>query len=394
MVSMQWFRWVFLGIGLGLSAKHLDVEVDASSALLMNGETGTILYEKNGFRSHYPASTTKIGTALFVLDKKKADLEQKLVVSPECLKKKPLNSSEPYPAYWWDIDGTRMWINVGEALPLETLLHGLMLVSGNDAANTIAEGLGGSIPDFMAEVNQYLKEEVGCKATKFLNPHGSHHPEHLSTAYDLCLMAKKALSIPKFREIVSKTSYTIPKTNKQKSRVLQQNNQLLLSNKPHYYPKAIGIKTGFHSHSKNNLIAAAEHEGRLLIAAILSTEDRGARYQDAIRLFEAAFQETKKTRRFLGPEHQFIHEVTGAQFPLKAYVPAEVLYSYYPAEESPYRAFVHWEIPPLPIQQGEKVGEVQILGEHDEILIKRDLIAKESLQETWLSKIKRFFSQF
>jgi D-alanyl-D-alanine carboxypeptidase (penicillin-binding protein 5/6) len=386
-IGMKWFGCFF--IILGLYAKHLDVEVDASSALLMNGETGAILYEKKGFRPHYPASTTKIATALFVLDKKGADLDQKLIVSPECLKKKPLNSLEPYPPYWWDTDGTRMWLHVGEALSLETLLHGIMLVSGNDAANVIAEGLGGSVPDFMEEMNQYLKEEVGCTATKFVNPHGSHHPEHTTTAYDLCLIAKKALMIPKFREIVSKTSYVVPKTNKRASQVLEQNNQLILSNKPHYYPKAIGIKTGFHSNAKNTLIAAAEHEGRLLIAAILSTEDRGARYQDAIRLFETAFQETKKTRRFLGPEHQFIHEVNGAQSQLKAYVPVEVLYSYYPAEESAYRAFVHWQIPPLPIKQGERVGELHILGDHDQILIKRDLVAKEPLQETWISKIKK-----
>src|SRR6187431_536186 len=123
-----------------LFAKPLQIEVKAGTAVLMNADTEALLFEKHPFAPIYPASTTKIATALFVLSEKQPSLEQTMKVSPESLRKRPLNKKGNYPPHWWYADGTRMGLREGEILTVDTLLHGLMLVSGNDAANVMAEG--------------------------------------------------------------------------------------------------------------------------------------------------------------------------------------------------------------------------------------------------------------
>jgi len=374
--------WTF-----SIAAKPLQIEVRARSAMLMNADAGAILYEKQAYASLYPASTTKIATALFVLGEKQTSLDQMLTVSAESLRMKPANKPGNFPPHWWDSDGTRMWLCLGEKLSLDALMHGLMIVSGNDAANVIAEGVSGSVPAFIEEMNQYLKK-IGCLNTQFLNPHGCHHPEHYTTAYDLCLMTKKALEIPKFREIVSKASYRKQKTNKQGSSELKQSNKLLEPGGRFHYPKAIGVKTGFHSAAQNTLVAAATHEGRTLIAVVAGTANRNDRYQDAIRLFEMAFAETKETRFFFGGQHLFSREIPGAKTPLRANLSEDLTFAYYPAEEPACRAFVHWRFPSLPIRKGEVVGEVRIVDQKGAVLKKGDLLAKEDVRGTLFFVLK------
>jgi len=269
---------------------------------------------------------------------------------------------------------------------VDTLLHGLMLTSGNDAANVMAEGLCGSVPAFMEEMNLYLRK-IGCNGTRYLNPHGCHHPDHISTAYDLCLMTKVALKIPKFRELVSKVSYMAPKTNKQGPIELKQRNQLLIPGRYHY-PKAIGVKTGFHFDAQNTLVAAAVHEGRTLIAAVMGTETPADRYADAVRLFETAFRETKEIRRLFGPENSFSRSVPGAKMELTAALDRELLLSYFPSEEPIVRAFVYWEEPRLPIKKGQKVGVVRISGGKGELLAEGALFSKTEVKGTLLFVLK------
>jgi D-alanyl-D-alanine carboxypeptidase (penicillin-binding protein 5/6) len=250
----------------------------------------------------------------------------------------------------------------------------------------MAEGLCGSVPAFMEEMNLYLRK-IGCNGTRYLNPHGCHHPDHISTAYDLCLMTKVALKIPKFRELVSKVSYMAPKTNKQGPIELKQRNQLLIPGRYHY-PKAIGVKTGFHFDAQNTLVAAAVHEGRTLIAAVMGTETPADRYADAVRLFETAFRETKEIRRLFGPENSFSRSVPGAKMELTAALDRELLLSYFPSEEPIVRAFVYWEEPRLPIKKGQKVGVVRISGGKGELLAEGALFSKTEVKGTLLFVLK------
>jgi D-alanyl-D-alanine carboxypeptidase (penicillin-binding protein 5/6) len=372
-----------------LSAKPLQVDVPARSAILMNADTGAILFEKQAHTPSFPASITKVATALFVLDQKQPPMDKRLTVSADALTMKPLKSQEPVPTHWWDHEGTRMWLLKGEVLSLDSLLHGLLLISANDAGNIIAENLSGSVPLFLDELNAYVRS-IGCQNTQFRNPHGCHHPEHFTTAYDFCLIANRAFKNPKFREIVSKVSYDKPKTNKQGAKTLTQFNALIKPGK-YFYPKAIGGKTGWHSQSLSTLVAAAEHEGRVLVTVILGSAKKQESYKSAIRLFEAAFAEKKETRRFFGPEQIFSRALDGAQKPLIASLSADLNLSFFPSEEPECKAYVQWGSHTLPIKKGQKVGELRLVNQKGELLQQGDLLAREELTGTFLHKLKGFF---
>jgi D-alanyl-D-alanine carboxypeptidase (penicillin-binding protein 5/6) len=238
-------------------------------------------------------------------------------------------------------------------------------------------------------MNGYLKE-LGCQNTQFQNPHGLHHLAHVTTAYDICLVTRRALGLPKFREIVSKPFYMKPGTNKQGPAPIRHTNPLLKEG-PFYYPKAIGVKTGFHSHAKNTFVAAAEHEGRTLIGVLLGCAKREDRYQDAIRLFEAAFAESKEESCFFPSGYSFFKELEGAVIPLQAILAEDLKIAYYPSEEPSPRAFIHWEVPSLPIDEGARVGEIHLIDERGALLQKKDLYAKQQVKERFLFWLKRLF---
>jgi D-alanyl-D-alanine carboxypeptidase (penicillin-binding protein 5/6) len=292
-------------------------------------------------------------------------------------------------AYGLEPDGTMMQLVRGEVLPYESLLYGLMLCSGNDAANVLAESIGGTVPAFVDKMNAHAAS-LGCKNTHFSNPHGLHHTEHYSTAYDMCLIARGALRHSKIRQIVSTISHPLPKTNKQPAREIKQQNKLLKEG-PYHYPKAIGLKTGFHSAAKYTLVAAAEHEGRTLIAAVMGTEKSIDRYVDARTLFEAAFAEKKERKRFLALDKVFTKELEGAKNTLRATIHNELAIEYFPAEEPQCKAFVHWTALNLPIAKGQKVGEVRILSENGTVLQNGDLFACEEVKATFLNRLKKAF---
>jgi D-alanyl-D-alanine carboxypeptidase (penicillin-binding protein 5/6) len=385
-------RWFFCFFTFSLVAKPLDMEVSARSAILMNADTGAVLYEKHAHVPCYPGSTTKIATALYVLDKG-VDLKRVATVSAECLKGRPLTDRDHLPPYWLDSDGTVMGLKRGETLTLETLLYGCMLVSGNDAANVIAESVGGTVPTFVGLLNEYLKG-LGCKNTQFANPHGLPHPTHLSTAYDLALMTKKALTIPHFRKVVSTLSYPRPKTNKQPAGEIRLFNPLLKPKSRHYYPKAIGVKTGYTTLGQETLVAAAEHEGRTLIAVVLGCSKKtGGRYNDARKLFETAFAQNRDKRRVMGPENIFTKEMRGAKKPLKAALSKPLTIEYFPAEEPKCKAALHWSAQSLPVRKGDKVGEVYILDENEILLQKGDLVALEELKGSFFFVLKEKFQR-
>lgn len=376
-----------------LSSKMLDVEVRARSAILMNADTGAVLFERHPHIPCYPASTTKIATALYVLDQD-IDVSRAVMVSRESLKGKPSKGNGESAPWWLESDGTMMGLKVGEILSLDSLLHGLMLISGNDAANVIAENVGGTISQFVEMVNVYL-QGLGCKNTQLSNPHGLTDSDHWSTAYDLALITKRALKIPKFKKLVSTVSYMKPGTNKQPQAEIKSFNPLLKPKSRYFYPKAIGGKTGYTQAAKHTLVAAAESGGRTVIAVLLGCEHKGERFEDAKRLFDAAFNEEKIERRLIGPENVFTKEVPGSKTPLKASLITPLAISFFPSEEPRCKAALHWAFNPLPLRKGQKVGEIHILDDENRFLAKGDLIALDEVKENFFlvlkEKIVRFF---
>lgn len=385
----QWFRFLAVFVSLSLWTKPLELKVSAPSAILINADTGAILFEKHAHVPMYPASITKIATALYVLEDKNPDLGQWVTVSAEALRIKPLKPQGGVPSYWDEVDGTKMGIVKGEILPLESLFFGLMRRSGNDAANSIAEVASSTIPHFLEELNEYVRN-LGCKNTQFRNPHGLHDEEHFTTAYDMSLIMKRALQNHKFREFVSSSFYKKPETNKKPSEEIVQANPLLKPGK-HYHPKVIGAKTGFHSKSKHTLVAAAEHEGRTLVVVLLGCEKKADRYEDAKALFDLAFSEKQEVRRFFEQGHQFSYPINGAKAPLEAELQTEVSIAFFPSEEPVCKAFIHWENLALPIQKGQKVGQVHIRNAEGKILQSGDLVAKEDVKATFFHILKSYF---
>ncbi|OGN68784.1 MAG: hypothetical protein A3I67_00335 [Chlamydiae bacterium RIFCSPLOWO2_02_FULL_45_22] len=351
----------------------------AASAILMNADTGALLFEKHAHVPSYPASITKIGTTLYILDQE-VQLDQVCVVSTESLKRRPSTDWEKYPPYWLDKDGTTMGLKIGEALTVEALLHGLLMVSGNDAANVLAENIGsGSVPQFIERVNEYLRK-IGCKNTQFSNPHGLTHPDHWTTAYDVALMTRRALQIPTFRTIIGTVTFCPPQTNKQPERELVTTNPFVKPGSRYYYPKAIGGKTGYTAAAQHTCVTIAEHEGRALIAVVLGCKDRLMRYEDTKKLLDTAFAEEKVSRRLMGPETTLKKRVLGAKSEVKVSLVKPLSIAYFPSEEPKCKAVLHWNISELPIRKGQKVGEVHILTDDGRFLEKGDLIAREEVK--------------
>jgi D-alanyl-D-alanine carboxypeptidase (penicillin-binding protein 5/6) len=384
-------RYLFLAfMSLGM-AEPLKVEVKAQAAVLMNADTGAILYEKEGYTSAYPGSTTKIATALYVLDEKKVDLNQKVKVSEEAIKYHPSKvKPDDIPSHRLGKDGTRMWLAKSEVLRVEDLMYGLMLISGNDAANAVAEAVSGTIPKFMEELNDYLKR-IGCNHTFFNNPHGYHHSQHKTTPYDLCLMMKKGLENPIFCKFIRTESVTIPKTNGSPPRELKQSNFFMRQDKKSYYPKALGGKTGRTEKGGWCLVSAAEQDGRKLIACVFGCSTMAARFAETRKLFEAAFAE-KRVEKILVPNYQtFEKQLLGAKTPLKATLRGDVKLTFFPSEEPKVKALVYWDPPSFPIRKGDRVGEVRVVDDAGEILTSESLIATEEVVVTFWHRFKRLF---
>ena len=257
---------------------------DIASALLMDYSSGKILYEKNINEKRYPASLTKIMTAIIVLEN--CELSDIATVSYDAV----MSLSSGY---------VTANLQIGEELTVEQLLYVLMVGSSNDAAIVLAEHVSGSVEKFADLMNEKAKE-LGCTSTNFVNPNGAHDENHYSTAYDLALMARYAMQNETFRTLVSTTSYTLPITNKydREDRIFRTTNSLLhldTSDRAdnYYYQYATGIKTGFTTPAGNCLIASANKNNLELITVVLGagqTKDGlSQRYLDTLSLFDYGY---------------------------------------------------------------------------------------------------------
>lgn len=375
-----------------LQSEPLKVSVAADSALLINADTGAILYEKKAHVSQYPASVTKIATALYALKKKGGNLDEIAIADQESIgsvtEEVKARSNYKIPAYRMVVGGSHIGLKRGEAMSLRDLLYGLLIASGDDAGNVIAHHISGSIPTFMDEVNLYLKE-IGCQNTHFLNPHGLHHPDHKTTAHDMAIIARECLKDPIFCEMVSTVRYTRPKTNKQEATTWVSTNRLLRQGQ-FYYPKAIGVKTGHGSPALNTFVGAARHEGRTLILVLLHTKERSDIFADSIKLFQAAFDQKKVERTLVkaGPQ-KYALKLDGVGKPIATYVRDPLIVQYYPSEEPQFKAILAWEQLNLPITKDQRVGEIRILDNRGNLLQSVPLLAQEELSLSWMDKLRQ-----
>lgn len=263
-----------------------DPAPQAEAAFLADPQSGFVLYEKNADEKRFPASTTKIMTALVVLSNV-SDLDRKVTVT-----------EEDFEGVTWD--SSKAGFVVGEEVPVIDLLYGLMLSSGNEAANTLARFVGGSVEGF-AEMMNAKADELGCTGTRFVNPNGLHDDNHYTTARDLFLITAAAMENETFALIADTAQKTLSETNMvaahpngQPLKVLTTNMLIFRKSDPLYYGYARGVKTGHTSQAGYCLVAAAEKKDSTLISVLLGCEKpEGASspltFSETRRLFEWGF---------------------------------------------------------------------------------------------------------
>lgn len=218
----------------------------AKAAVLIEEQTGIVLYAQNETAPLPMASTTKVMTALMVLEY--GHLDEVVVTGRNA----------------FGVPGSSIYLALGEKLTLEQMFYGLMLASGNDAAVAIAEHIGGSVDNFCKMMTERAAE-LGCKDTVFITPHGLPNKIHHTTAYDLALIAREAMKYPLFRKIVSTQRATIPWEGRTYSRILNNKNKLLST-----YEGATGIKTGYTKTAGRCLVFGAERDGLEVVGVVLN----------------------------------------------------------------------------------------------------------------------------
>ncbi|NLL52046.1 MAG: D-alanyl-D-alanine carboxypeptidase [Peptococcaceae bacterium] len=240
--------------------------VSAHSAILIDTQTGDILYERDAYKKRPPASTTKVLTAITALDL--AGVDEISTVSEKADR----------------VGESSIYLSKGNKLALGELIEGALIRSGNDACVAIAEQIAGSMEEFIRLMN--LKAvSLGAFNSNFVNPHGLPDKDHYSTAYDLAVIARYAMKNPVFAKTVAQQYGVIEYNQPHKSQQVKNTNKLLWS-----YPLADGIKTGTTNAAGKCLIASATKEGRRLICVLLNAPDR---FGDAHRLLEWGFNHTE-----------------------------------------------------------------------------------------------------
>ncbi len=370
--------------------------LSAKAAVLMNVETKSVLYQKNPHLSLAPASTTKLATALYILSEKADALDRPVDSCPAYLikrisPKRKVENNFQDPNFWIETDGVVLGIRVGDTPILRDLLCAFLVGSGNDAANLAAHASCGDVTTFVDNLNQFV-QKVGCKDTHFCNPNGLHHPKHLSTAYDLALLGSKAYAFPIVREMAMKQEF-IYQARDESAIAVQQNNELVVKKGRFYYPKAVGLKTGFHKAAQFCTLAAASDGKRVLVAALLGCPSIADRAQDAIALFEAAFSENMEKRCLFRKEECFFSQkIKGASTPLQAMLGEDVFLEFYPSEEGEITATIKWLERELPIFQNQRIGILQVLHNKKQVL-EIPLYAKNDLYPTRYFQFKQALNQ-
>jgi len=343
--------------------------VTARSAIVIEASTGHVIYSRNADQRMFPASTTKMMTLITALESGR--LDEIVTVGPNA------DGAE----------GSTLWLNAGEKIPLRELLYGMIMVSGNDAAIAIAEHLGGDVPNFTAQMTRRAKE-LGTKNTQFVNPHGLPSDNHYTTAHDLAIIAAHGYKLPEFEEIV---------TAKEKSygwihdfpKIIRSENQMLW-----LYRGANGIKTGYTDAAGRCLVSAAKRDGIQIISVVLDSEYM---WNDSILLLDYGFNNVKFEKLVkAGEVVKNIPVMSGRKKSVKVQTTSEITMPIFGNDE-PYE--IVYDLPKFlnaPVTYGQKVGRVKIMY-GDKEAASSDIIATSEVERKsffrWvIERIKRIFS--
>ena len=266
--------------------------VAASGAVVLEVNSGKTIFEKEAHKKFYPASTTKVLTALLAIEK--GNLDKMVTVGDEV----------------WMIagDSSLAGLSFNEQISLRDLVYGLLINSGNDAANTIAVHIARTVSGENLETTEALSyfaklmneraKEAGARNSNFVNAHGYHDPDHYTTAYDLAMITRAALKYPFFREAFSTLSMTTAYWGTGEPRYWRTKNKLFNPNEKEYYEYAIGGKTGWTSAAGSCLISAAARDGQELVSVIMKSTSAD-QWHDTKSMFDYGFNNYEYSRLFV-----------------------------------------------------------------------------------------------
>lgn len=399
------FYSIFLIVSL-ISSLFLSVsataaepfELQAEAGILVEAATGEILYEKNANSKQYPASVTKVMTALLVLEaveRGDISLSQSVAASSSALKGLPH-------------DGSSAGIKVGEVLSVEQLLNCMLIVSANEACNILAETVTGDIASFVERMNERAGE-LGCQNTHFVNTSGLHDEEHYTSAYDIYLIARECMKYDLFLSICGSKSAEIPATNLSDARTLHSTNALISNwNRIGYlYRYAKGLKTGSTSEAGFCLLSLAEKDGRKLVSVVLGAKQlpresdgkmRIMSFDETVRLFDHGFDNF--SRKKIVTTEEAVCEVTVELSSEANYVvahPAQTLERMLPNDLSPEAltrdVTLYAESVDAPIAAGDELGEMT-LSYDGTVYATVPLIALSDVSASWLLLARRSVGEF
>lgn len=329
-----------------------NISSSAESQILIDCNSGRVLYEKNSHNRMPMASTTKIMTALIALER--GNLEDKVVIEKE----------------WVGVEGSSIYLREGEVISLKDMLYGLMLRSGNDVSVAIACHIGNSLEEFVSLMNQKAKS-LGALNTNFTNPHGLHDDNHYTTAYDMALITKEAYKHPEFAEIVNSKSYV---SNREENNYFYNKNKTLWE-----YQGGDGVKTGYTMKSGRCLVSSAKRNNMRLIAVSLNAGDW---FNDNYKLLDYGFNNYKPY--LIYDKGQFIRKavVKSGDRNTIDLMTSEALF--YPLMESEReKVKVNIEISDTieaPVEKGDILGSIYTYVD-SKLVNRSDLIAKSSIQK-------------
>ena len=370
------------GLFLTPAAGALEVpDIQARAALLADLNTDAVAYAKNIHEKNYPASLTKVMTALLILEK---------VSGNETLLNQEVTASEnAFSDTYYHADGSSAGIKTGEIMTVKQLLQCMLIVSANEACNILAEWDAGSIAAFVDAMNAKAKA-LGCENTHFVNPSGLHDPDHYTSAWDLYLITKAAMQYPEFMEICDSAKAVIPATNLSKERTLYTTNHLLSTWRVIGYrdKRAHGIKTGSTSDAGHCLISSAQ-EGELHFVSVdmgaERIEENGVgnllNFSETSHLFDYGFKNF--AYRTILEDKEIIQEVP-VSLSKTDYVtvhPANNVESLFPRDLDPAeldRVISLPETVEAPVTAGDKLGTME-LRDGDTVYASVDLLASSDV---------------
>ena len=343
------------------------VDVSAGGVMLMDARTHKVLYAKTAHEKLPMASTTKIMTAILAIEAGNLDA---LVTVPQ----------EAY-----GVEGSSMYLRLGEQISMRDLLYGLMLVSGNDAAVAIAVHVGGSVEGFAALMNAKAAS-LGAHNTHFVTPNGLPDPDHYTTAYDLALIACYAMQNETFREIVGTTYYQT--TTGEIARTVKNKNKILWE-----YEGGNGVKTGYTMAAGKCLVFAAEREGMQLVGVVLNCPDM---FPSAKRLLDYGFETYQQETLVAADERIARVRVTGGKKnALEVAAKNDIIILVKDEDSTTVRTVVNLAGPvEAPVEKGDVLGTLEV-WEDGRVLAETELVAAETVESSaYLDYLERLFKRW